>query len=236
MTRHRWHLPPWDLLRHTILWASVVAAWFAFVYLGGDWWTSQHDFRVRVHADAELRMPFVPAMALAYLSLNPLMALAPFIVPSKRELTGLALSLVAATSVAGAFFIALPVEAAFPPIDWDALGPWRAVNRLAATVARPNNFLPSLHVAFATICVLVYGDGASLAMRAFFGLWWGLIVAATLLIHQHYILDVVTGAALGWAVARSLYQRWSRAERAAHRLPMAETRLPIPAAHRAPSV
>ena len=42
-----------------------------------------------------------------------------------------------------------------------------------------------------------------------FWLWAGAVAASTVLLHQHYLIDVVSGVALGLAGAWLLYPRWS---------------------------
>ncbi len=81
-------------------------------------------YRVRVHLDAELAMPFVPPLILAYLSLNLIFIPAPFILRTRRELQALALSLVVMTTVAGIGFLLFPAELAYSSRDpgaWSVL-------------------------------------------------------------------------------------------------------------------
>ena len=42
--------------------------------------------------------------------------------------------------------------------------------------------------------------------------WGGAIVASTLLVHQHYMLDVATGFMLGWGAVRLVYQPMTSGE------------------------
>ena len=53
-------------------------------------------------------------------------------------------------------FLVLPGEDAFASPDSQQLGIWAAAYRFARWIALRHNFLPSLHVAFTTIAVLVY--------------------------------------------------------------------------------
>jgi membrane-associated phospholipid phosphatase len=83
--------------------------------------------------------------------------------------------------------------------------------RFVKWVARPHNLLPSLHVALSVVCVHVYARHAGTAGKALLWLWAGAVAASTLLLHQHYLLDVLSGAALGWAGVRGVYDRWAKA-------------------------
>ena len=96
--------PGWVLLAQTVVLAMPVTLWWVFVYHGANWLTERREYRVRVHLDAELAMPFVPPFILAYLSLDLVFLPAPFILRSTRELQALALSLFVLTAVAGISF------------------------------------------------------------------------------------------------------------------------------------
>src|SRR5947209_3466628 len=89
------------LLAQTLLLALPVTLWWVLVYHGANWLTGLRLERVPVHLDAELTIPFVPPFILAYLSMDLVFVPAPFILRSRRELEALALSLAAATTLAG---------------------------------------------------------------------------------------------------------------------------------------
>jgi len=204
------HWPSWPQLGYAIGLGLLQTAWFAAIYGGANWFTAQREFRVRVHFEFERDMPLVPELVIAYLSLNPLLWLAPFILRTRRELEAFSISLACATAIAGVGFLLFPAEAIFPPARSSDLGGWQAFFNLVEHLALQHNYLPSLHVAFATICALTYSQRASGPARLMLGLWWSAIVVSTLLIHQHYIMDVVTGLGLGWAMVRLVYRRLQR--------------------------
>jgi hypothetical protein len=111
------------------------------------------SYRVRVHLDAELAIPFVPPFILAYLSMDLVFVAAPFILRSRRELEALALTLVMVTAVAGISFLLFPAELAYPHCD---PSPWSALFTFAREIALPYNLVPSLHVAMSCICLAAY--------------------------------------------------------------------------------
>jgi membrane-associated phospholipid phosphatase len=108
------------------------------------------------------------------------------------------------------FFLAAPGDDAFPVQDETSLGIWAPVVHLARNLALRHNYSPSLHVAFTTICLLIYGRGASLLAKSLLGLWCAGIIASTLLLHQHYLIDVAAGLLLGWLTVRLVYRRMTR--------------------------
>ncbi len=202
-----WHWPGWGRLAYTLFLGLAVGLWFALIYGGADWITAQHSYRVRVHLDAELQMPFVPAAVVGYLSANLLFWSPAFILRNRRELHALAVTLAVVILVAGCCFLLVPAEVAFPPPG--AMGAWTGLVQLAKAVALENNLVPSLHVALSVVCVAVYARQATPLGRGLLWLWAAGIAVSTLLLHQHYLLDVATGFILGLLGVRLVYDRWA---------------------------
>jgi membrane-associated phospholipid phosphatase len=199
-----WGWPSWRLLRFALALGLGTAVWFALVYVGADALTGWHARRVRLHLSEELRLPFVPVMVLGYLSIYPLFWMAPFILRSRRQIAALCLALAAVTLGGGVCFVLFPAEALFPPPG--EMGPWVGPVRFAKAVALRYNLMPSLHVALSTVCVLAYAEKAGHAGRVLLWLWAAVIGLSTLLLHQHYLIDVLTGYALAWAGVRCVYR------------------------------
>jgi len=196
--------PGWKLLVQTLVLALAVTSWWVLVYAGSDWLTALRSYRVRVHLNAELAMPFVPPFILVYLSLNLVFVGAPFILRSRRELEALALSLVLVTAVAGISFLLFPAELAYPSRD---AGPWAGLFGFAREMALTYNLVPSLHVAMSCTCLSAYATRCGVAGKALLGTWAAAIALSTLLAHQHHVLDVATGLALAAAGKRFIYDR-----------------------------
>lgn len=201
-----WHMPDRRHLQEAVLLAIVQTLWFLLIYGGADYLTSLHGYRIRVHFDAELTIPFIPAAVLVYNSLYPLSLLAPFVLPTRRELRALAATLAAITLVAGVCFLVLPVEPAFPPPG--EMGVWTDSVRFTKWLARTNNYLPSLHVGLAAVCALAYARRTRWMGKALLTIWAGAIGISTMLLHQHYVVDVVAGYVLAAAGVRCVYVPW----------------------------
>ena len=168
---------------------------FAVVYGLGDLVTGLHSWRVPVALPFELSLPFVPAWSWVYLSLYPLFACAPLLLPREEQLRALARALELAILVAAPGFLLLPAEPAWPPPQV-AAGPHAAAFAFADRLNLRYNLVPSLHVAFAAICALAYARARGAAAALVFGTWAALVAASTVLLHQHHLLDVATGLAL----------------------------------------
>jgi membrane-associated phospholipid phosphatase len=200
------HWPGWGQFRYVVWLSLAVGAWFAVIFYGAEAVTSLHSYRIRVHLDAELRIPFVPAAVLGYMSLYLPLWMAGFVLRTRLEVRALAVTLAAVILVAGVCFLLLPAENAFPPPP-DDMGVWTGLVRFAKLIALEHNLVPSLHVALSVVCLAVYARQAGPAGRALLWLWAAVIALSTLLLHQHYLLDVATGLALGLAGVRLVYDR-----------------------------
>lgn len=177
-----------------LVWVGWITVVFFAVYPTLNWLTSIREYRFKLYLPMELDIPFVPAFIWAYASMYALFLLPLFMVPASR-MSALGKQLVAGTLVSGVVFLLLPAD----------LGFTRAIpsNPLYASmfsalfgVDRPHNLMPSLHVVFSCVILLACREAATLLMRALLLVWVVLIVASTVLVHQHHVIDAVTGVLL----------------------------------------
>ncbi len=212
-SRSFWHWPGWTQLGYAMKLGMLAALVFVVVYGGADWLARRHSWRVRLHSEADLALPLAPSAATLYLSLNLLLWMAPFVLRSRDELAAFAKAIVAATLIAGVCFVLLPAEVAFRPPRSEELGGWAPLFEVSVAIALKQNFFPSLHVAFTTLSVVAYAPCARPLGKSLLAVWGVGIVVATLLTHQHYLLDVLAGTLLGAFVARTVYFRGLAARR-----------------------
>jgi len=196
--------PGWAHLRYAAWLSLVNALWFALVFGGCDAWTAHRRLRLTVHVPAELRIPFVPAMTVVYMSLYGLFLLGPFVLRERREFRAVVAAMAGVTACGGIGFLAVPARLAFPPAREDQLGIWSGLYHFADALNLDYNLVPSLHVAFAVVCAAVFARRAGKAGKAVLWLWAALIAASTVLIHQHHLLDVAAGWAVAVAAVRAL--------------------------------
>ena len=192
--------PGWKHFGEAVWLGVLFGVWLEAVYSLTDYLTALRTLRVRVHLDSELAIPFVPSMTVFYVSILPLLWLAPFTLRTRDELRALVRSLSLVTLFAGIGFLLLPAQLAYTAQDIPARWAW--LYDVADTLNLHYNLAPSLHVALATTCVDAYTRRASAAATV--GLWaWGAGIAlSTLLTHQHHVLDVASGFLLAIAVSR----------------------------------
>jgi membrane-associated phospholipid phosphatase len=200
--------PGWPLLAETALLGTGQTLWWLFVYWGCDWLTGLRTGRRHVHFDFELSLPFEPALVLVYRSIDPMFLLGPFILRSRREIYALWLALFIAIGIAGICFLLLPAELAYPA-HADA-GFWEPLLEWNRQIVRTYNLLPSLHVALSVITLAAYATHCHRLGKTLLALWAAAIALSTLFLHQHHVLDVVTGLALGWACWHWVYRRTTR--------------------------
>jgi membrane-associated phospholipid phosphatase len=193
------------VLAEAVVLGTAQTLWWMLVYYGADWVTGMRSQRVRVHLDAELAIPFIPAFILAYRSLDPLFLIGPFVLRTSAQIRALTWGLFCVTLIAGLCFLLLPAEPAYAPQEVPSF--WAAIFAINTQIVRRHNMVPSLHVALSTVVLAAYGTGRGAGGRAGLAAWGGLIALSTLLVHEHHVLDVVAGFLLGWAGYRLVYLR-----------------------------
>lgn len=199
--------PGWPHLRYAALLSLANTLWFLIVYGGADWLTAHRALRVPVHFAAELSIPFVPGMTVFYMSLYGLFVLAPFVLRTRREFAAAVATMAVAIGAGGLLFLLLPAQLAFAPVREDQLGAWAGIYHVADELNLTYNLLPSLHVAFAVICVSIFAPRAPRPLRLLLWLWAFLIAISTVLTHQHHVLDMIAGWLLAIVCVRTVFRR-----------------------------
>ena len=149
-------------------------------------------------------------MTVFYMSLYLLFVLAPFVVRTRREFRALVATMATVILAGGTSFLLIPAELAFPPPPEGNLGIWAGLYHCADRLNLTYNLVPSLHVAFAVICAAVLAPRAPRGIRILLWSWAVLIAASTVLIHQHHVLDVVTGWLLALVCVKAVFGRFTR--------------------------
>ena len=188
-------------LRKTLPFCALFAAVFAIGYGGAAWWTGRYASLPAWDFAFEHRMPFVPSLSLVYLTITPVLLLAPFLLRTRAQLAPLAITLCIETVIACAFFLLFPQSTAFarPEVTGWARVPFR----IADTLNLQYNEFPSLHVAFAF--------SAAWAYRRFAWKVWAIAVAiSTWLIREHHLADILGGIALAALCMAFVYPRLRR--------------------------
>jgi len=185
--------------------AIPVAVLFLLVYFGMNWLTAQRPQHYHLYLQWELSIPFVPAMIYAYASIVPLYLL-PAITLSKREMRALAGALVFISVVAAVCYLLLPAELGFERAG--QVPGYTPVFQALYTLALPHNLVPSLHISSSTLAIAVLAHSLSSRLLQLGLLLWGVLIAVSVvLVHQHHLLDVISGLLLGLTAYRMMYLR-----------------------------
>jgi len=183
--------------------AIPVALLFAVVYFCTNWITSRRTDNYHLFLDWELAIPFVPAMIYVYASLLVLFLLPPFTL-TKSQLPALARATVIILFSAAAIYLLLPADLGFERSDY--VPGYDAVFQALFALEMPHNLVPSLHIACSTLFIAAIRNNLSSPWRRVGLIVWGILICASvLLVHQHHVLDVISGLLLGLMSYRLVY-------------------------------
>ena len=155
-------------------------------------------------------VPVQPAWMLVYGSLYVFIGILPLMVVRSKELFRRALaSYLAVMLVAFAGFLVYPTLAPRPDVvPGDGFAAWSL--RLLYEIDTPYGCFPSLHVAWAFVSALAcYRVHAGVGWVA--AGWATLIAVSTLYTKQHYVADVIAGAAMALVAYAVFIRTYSRA-------------------------
>jgi membrane-associated phospholipid phosphatase len=186
-----------DVLLALLLGAVSVAAYLLYPVL------NHGPGRIFLRAPLDRAIPLVPVMVIPYLSLIPLIILAAIVAAAAglRRFQAFALAITLALAVSYLIYALAQSYVIRPsPAGTDWL---TAAVRHVYSLDRPYNDFPSLHTSLSAIVAVSWWrihrrTGIAIA------LWCTLIIASTVLIHQHYLADIAGGLAVaGLALAAS---------------------------------
>lgn len=176
-------------------WAFWVGIAFFGIYPTSNWLTSLRAGTYALYIPAELNIPFWPEFIWLYLSMYVLFAFPPFFLGTQR-LQALGKQLVIATALCGLAFLVFPAHLGFERVIPDA-GLYRPIFQNLFTIDQPHNMAPSLHIVFSSMILLALLDVTRRQpLRLLWWIWLVLVCASTLLVHQHHLIDVITGLLL----------------------------------------
>ena len=185
-------------LRTYLLWSFRAGVAFFAVYPVMNWITSFRHAPFHLYVTRELAIPFVPGFIWAYLSMYLLFLLPLFFLPA-ANMPALGKQLIAGCIISAAMFLAFPAELGFA----------RTIPKTHAAIYagmfdidRPYNLVPSLHVIWSVAIALACADFARPAMRVALLAWLAVIVASTVLVHQHHLIDVIAALAIVFLLRR----------------------------------
>ena len=155
--------------------------------------------------DWELAIPFLPGMIYIYASLL-LLLLLPALALTRRQLPALARAMVITLFSAAVVYLLLPADLGFERPEY--VPGYNGVYQALYALELPHNLVPSLHIASSTLLIAtLLHNSSSVWVRLGLYSWGLLICASVLLVHQHHVLDVISGLMLGLVCYRRVYLR-----------------------------
>ena len=172
-----------------------------------------HKFDFMTSLDSAI--PFIPEFIWIYHSLIPVIAGTMILLLQKKEIFFTALSaFMLATLILSFLYIAFPSFYPRPPLsDLASTSSWLV--EITYGFDSANNTFPSSHVTFSWIIAFVAYTSIIAKqyrwLKAVYIIWALFISISTLLLKQHYLVDVVSGVALAslcYAIAKKfIFQR-----------------------------
>ena len=154
----------------------------------------------------ELDIPRINWFVLPYLSIDVLLALSPVFTRRYDEWRTLLRRLFWVFAISCAVFLVIPFRCAYPrsiPDDWTA-----TLFQLLHFTDLPFNQAPSLHISEAIIMApVLLARLPHMALRVALIVWLVLGSLGTVLVHQHHVLDLISGAILGFAMIKCIPRR-----------------------------
>lgn len=189
---------------------ATQVALFAVVYGGCNWLTAHRSGVGHYYFAWELDIPLMPRMIWLYHSII-ILFLMPMFVFNREQVTAIGRAFASVTVAGGVCFLLFPGVAGFTRPDYASEPGLQALAfRILYHADNIHNVMPSLHVAYCTLVILSLQKQLQGGVRLVFWAWLLAIVTSTVLVHQHHLVDLPTGALLGYAGHR-LFLRWSTA-------------------------
>lgn len=169
------------------------------VYFGGGHIAENAQDTFGLYLSWEPDIPLVPWMIWPYLTLFSLFLL-PLFHMSAKQISVLSRQSTATLVVAGVSFFLLPTHSGYPAIQVEDLH--QSMFKILFLVDTPHNLAPSLHVAFSALILLGSASLTSTRLAWGYRFWLVLLSVSTVLVHQHHIIDVVSGFVLALIMRR----------------------------------
>lgn len=194
----RANVPDWKTYGQ---WAGRITLLFAPMYPLCNWISTQRTDTLGLYWPWELALPLVPEMIWVYFSMYILFFLPPFLLGTS-QLVALGQRLFWGTAIAGLAYLVVPTKLGFArTLPTEPL--YATVYQRLFSVDEPHNMAPSLHIVFTTLLAVSFATAATtLPRKAFWYGWLLLIAISTILVHQHHVLDVVTGFVVALGLVR----------------------------------
>jgi membrane-associated phospholipid phosphatase len=178
-----------------VLVAAIFGVVWSVLWSGANYFSGLQADRYPLYLSFERGIPFVPWMMIIYFSMDIAVVVFLFIFRNWREAVPPVGMLLIQLVIAVPFFIFLPMEVGF--VGPHPQGVW---GDIFAPYGYPDysrwNHVPSLHVTYSFTMALVLGQRWGCFWMIGSTIWAALVSVSTMLVHEHHLIDVVSGLVL----------------------------------------
>jgi hypothetical protein len=183
-------------LARALLWLTFLAPFFYATYGAANYLASLRGDVGAFVFGWERHIPFIAWTIIPYWSINLFYGLSLLICLTRAEVDALGRRLLTAQMIAVTCFILFPLRFTFARPTADGLAGF--LFDALASFDQPFNQAPSLHIALLVILWKHYLNHVPQWARPLLNAWFALVGISVLTTYQHHVIDVPTGALLGF--------------------------------------
>ena len=184
---------PW---RRAAIWLAALAPLFYLTYGSANWLASLRTDVPSIVFAWERSIPFLDWTIIPYWSINAFYGWSLFVCATKDELDTHGRRLLTAQLVAVACFILFPLRFTFAQPETHGVAGF--LFAALTSFDKPFNQAPSLHIALLVILWVLYARHVPRWALWLLHPWFLLVGVSVLTTYQHHVIDIPTGALLGF--------------------------------------
>ena len=184
---------PW---RRAVAWLCFLGPFFYVTYGAANWLASLRATVPSIVFGWEHAIPFLGWTIIPYWSINAFYGLSLFVCATRDELDTHGRRLLTAQVVAVLCFILFPLRFTFAQPETEGLSGF--LFAALTSFDQPFNQAPSLHIALLVILWVLYARHLPHWALWLLHPWFLLVGVSVLTTYQHHVIDIPTGALLGF--------------------------------------
>ena len=195
-----------DHIRTIIIWGTITGIFSTFIYFGANEIASKNTHFYQLYFEFEKDIPMVPWMIYVYQSFALLIIINYFSIKSPQKIKAYSISFMSSCAIAAVFFILFPAELGFS--RFENIEGYEFMYDAIHVIDKPHNLAPSLHIAYSGLGAYVLSSEVqSKLLKGMIWIWFLLICSSIVLVHQHHLFDIFTGAILAFVVKYMIYDK-----------------------------
>tara|TARA_B100000767_G_C19768467_1_gene538759 strand:- start:2225 stop:2872 length:648 start_codon:yes stop_codon:yes gene_type:complete len=193
-------------IRAILIWGAITGIFSTVVYFGANEIASKNTHFYQLYFEFEKDIPMVPWMIYIYQSFALLIIITYLSIKSPQRIKAYSISFMSSCAIAAVFFILFPAELGFSRVE--NIKGYEFMYNTIHTIDRPHNLAPSLHIAYSGLGAYVLSSEIqSKVLKGMIWIWFLLICSSIVLVHQHHLFDIFSGAILALVVKYLIYDK-----------------------------